>query len=684
MKFFGNSFEGIREIQGFDKDGLIEIKRTLFKFKSEEKEEAVIEEYLKSLFNEAALERMGEYVGIIRRFCEKYLFPKENLELEDLSLFFHLKTKILEELTQFSRNFISTKSNIRNVKRFIKESVYLETLTEKVSPNIEDYAELISELEKQIEEPKNIFENDIYIWVEINKISNLLYEYQEISMDMGIWDEFKEIDKYVKQLDPDTAKKIKKKKEMILKFQFNSLFQYYTKRQDGLIDYYAELLYFFFINKHFMINTEEYFVSVLDKKVLLDKLYRFIRPILREAIEVILKEVIDELLNLDKQYQLHEEGKVLKPYLLIEEDVSVGLSQIVDYYFKGIERKYQEIINKTDDPIEYRNIITFYSEKAEILYALIQAIEEIVLNIESLLSPHNEIIAPMKKTTTNLLSEILRREEEYIFYLKTVKNERVIDNLRSFVNDKVSEINKILEKYQDETSLIVREEFPQLKKIRGILKDYHNQIDSVKSEVYKKLEAFQAKKVDTYQVIKVWEDNLNKKKQQLSFMLSLLLHKIYKNFKELIEQETILFDSLTELKEQEKIMEQLPLNFAISRFIADKLSEEELLERIGEIKTRIKQLKDEIKLYEDEITQLKDIKASRVRLREGIEKAEVQCSVCHKYIDFANEKIIKCPFCENVFHYLCVAFWLSKYNACPVCNNQFLDPNSGMFEHIHD
>ena len=44
------------------------------------------------------------------------------------------------------------------------------------------------------------------------------------------------------------------------------------------------------------------------------------------------------------------------------------------------------------------------------------------------------------------------------------------------------------------------------------------------------------------------------------------------------------------------------------------------------------------------------------------------------------DKIITCPFCGSTYHYLCVAFWLSKYNSCPLCQNHFLEPYSEIFE----
>ena len=59
---------------------------------------------------------------------------------------------------------------------------------------------------------------------------------------------------------------------------------------------------------------------------------------------------------------------------------------MIDYYFKGLEKKYQEIINKSDELDEYKNVINFYSEKVHILYSLIQVLEDNILNYKRRLS----------------------------------------------------------------------------------------------------------------------------------------------------------------------------------------------------------------------------------------------------------------------------------------------------------
>ncbi|MFX1410048.1 MAG: RING finger domain-containing protein [Promethearchaeota archaeon] len=66
----------------------------------------------------------------------------------------------------------------------------------------------------------------------------------------------------------------------------------------------------------------------------------------------------------------------------------------------------------------------------------------------------------------------------------------------------------------------------------------------------------------------------------------------------------------------------------------------------------------------------RELRNNKKRLNKGI-----QCTICHKYINSQNTKTITCSFCGSMYHYYCISSWLIKYNACPMCQNVFLNPN---------
>jgi len=639
-----------------------------------------IDDFLKTKFSPDILNLYIEYINGIKELYEQYLKPFEDSDEILHSNFFELKSVIIEELILLSNNLLNLSLNGRNAKRFAKASKFLNSFLENVRKVQDQTNQLQAELKKSLRKISNSFDNNTYLWIEANRIKNLSFRFNFIPENLEIWEEINDFKNYLEKINELHVKKKKKKKEVILTFYFNDIFQFYLKKQDGLIEFYNDLLFFMFLNKFFVEYEEGYFLNVLERKGVKNKLKIFISPIINNLSKEKLKEIVEEITRLKKEFDLTEDDKKINLNKLFDQDFKVFIPKIVKYYFNGLEKKYQEIINNVGEPIEFKSIIKYYTEKIEIFEKKIEEIERYITKFEDLLKPYS-ILSSFKKTIDNIQSEMIRRKNEYIYYLKTIKKERLRENIRNYVSEKIKKINEFISDYQDKTALIIREEFPQLKKIREILTEYKEKIQQLKEEVYNKLNSFKKKDIDIYQIIKLWEDNFNRKQQQVKFLLSTLLNKIFKSFKDLIEKEEILFESITEINiQKEHDTYSLPLNFALSNVLADKLTEEELNERVSEINSKINHLNQEISLYQEELSKLEDILSTKVKIREGILLSDVQCTICHKKINFAKEKIIKCPFCEAVYHYLCVAFWLSKYNSCPACQNQFLDPNLGMFE----
>jgi conjugal transfer/entry exclusion protein len=682
LKIINNSFHDIGEIKGFTKDELIEIKRRITKFKSEKSDQADIDDFLKEIFSNELLKIYADYINEIRDFIEQFLISKEESKLNNDFIYQHLKSGILEEIKLISNNLLNLKLNGRNTKRFLKNSDFLNDILEVTQKRLDDINDLIPLIENSLNKIDGIYDDAGYIWFEVNKIKNLSFKFKELPNELEKWEEIKDLYVYIENANIDpTKKKKRKKKDIVLITHFNEIYKFYNRKQDVYIKFYSDLISFLYqinIIEEFESEGEEFeeFINVLDRKEIVKNIKKFLQPIIKALIEDKLKIILNEILELD----LKADKNKINLEKLFNQKISIFLPKISDYYLDGLERKYQETISNLNEYNEIKKIANLYSDKINILYSLIEEIDNSVVKFEPFLKPYEEIIKALRKIFDNVFSEISRRKDEYTYYLKTIRRERLRDNIRNFINEKISELNGLMSGYQDETSLIVREEFPQLKQIRMILSDYKVKIQEIKDEVYKKLDAFKEKDIDIYQIIKQWEDNFTLKRQQLSFLLSMILNKLFKNFEGLIEEEDLLFDKITEITEQKEIIDSVPLNFALSNFLVDKLGEEELNERIAKINSRIANLNKEINLYQSELTNLEETLANKVKIREGISSDKIRCGVCHKHINFAKEQIIKCPFCDAVYHYLCVAFWLSKYNSCPSCQNTFLDPNAGMFQ----
>ncbi|MFX0025379.1 MAG: RING finger domain-containing protein [Candidatus Hermodarchaeota archaeon] len=675
MYLFNNTFNDAREIKGFTKDEILQIKNQISKLNSDKLE---LDKFINSNFKAEILDLYNQYIENIRQFIELYLVS----ESED-SFYLNLKNEIQEELRLLSNNLSNLSANGRNFKRFLKDHKYLNEFLVQTKNLINETDTIISILGRHTKNIEKDYDNDINLWIEANKIKNLNFKLNKIPEPLNYWQEIQDLVIFLTSLiEAKTKIRIRSRKEVVITFHYDELYQFFLSKHDNKLTVYEDLI--FLLSKNNII--EEYegedFINIVERKDIVYNLKAKMRPFILSTIENKLKGIINEVIEFDKKYDLEGPKGKLDLNALMKEKFKEFLPKIVEYYFLGLDKTFQSIINEADERNidEFVTIVNSYYEKIDNLLFKIDEIDTWLLKFDQFLKPYENITNSLKRTLSSLISEIYRRKEEYMNYLNSIKDEGLRVDIRAYVDGKIAEVNKLISSYEDETSKIIKEELPQLREIRELLSEYKSKIDKIKEEVYIKLDTYKESNFDMYNVIKHWETNFTRKKQQLTFLLTLLINKIFKSFKNLIDEESILFAEITEITKQTENFEGLPLNFALSAFLAERLSEEELKERVLEINAKINQLTASLGLYQIEVAKLEEILTKKVKIRQGVAVSKVQCTVCHKNINFAKDKLITCPFCGSTYHYLCVADWLSKQNSCPMCMNHFLEPYSGLFE----
>ena len=676
MLLFNNKFNDNREIKGFTKDEILDVKRNLTRFKEGNIEESEINDYLKKKFHLQHHEFYHEYLTKIEQFIDDYLLRTPR------NLYYNLKSELGNELKIISENLTNLTSNGRNIKRILKNNKFLDDILTTITELLKKCDTTRQYLMKTIYKVEKQYDDEVYLWIEASKIKNLGYQFNESILDLNKWDEIKGSLEFLRNLSIINAKKMKKKgSEPLPAFHFNELFQYFIENHNKHELIYSDFIYLMYKNNIFADYSSEEFINILERKGVVQNLRDRMRPFIVSLIEDKLEAVISEVKQYDDKHRL-EEKQEFNFKTLTQQKFSEFLPKLIEYYFLSVDKKLQNLLNQIEgtETDEFVKIINSYREKVDAISLNIDEIDTWVLRFDKYLKPYENITESLKKTLSRLNSELLRRKEEYQTYLTSVKDEGLRVELRKFVDDRILEVNAMMSDYEDKTSVIIREELPQLKVIRDLLRDYKTKIESIKSQIYEKIDKYKSQDIDTYQVIKHWEDNFYRKKQQLTFLLTILLNKIFKSFKDLIDEESILFAEITEITKQTENFEGLPMNFALSLFLAEKLTEDELRERITEINAKLNNLTSSLGLYQVELAKVEEILSNKIKVKQGIALSDVQCTVCHQYINFAKDQLITCPFCGSTYHYLCVAAWLSKYNSCPMCQNHFIEPFSGMFE----
>ena len=676
MHLFDNTFDGMREVKGYDKEELLNIKNKVLDIQSGDIKDQTIEDLLKSEFRMEIIEGYSKYFNEIKQFLEENLMIKSNND------YYFLKSTIYNELDLISTNIANLSANARSLKRFLKNGNQLDEILLKYKTVLNKIDAFLPQLKTVIFKKEKDYDNEISLWIQSNKIKNLTFRMNNISESLIKWQEVKDLETFIKDLLEATAqKKIKSWKDITLSLHFNELYQFFLSKDEKNIDVYNDLLFLLYRKNVIEEYKGDEFINILERKETIQKLKEKIRPYILALIRDKLEDNIKEIEDMDKQYDLTGTGSgKINLDALMNQKFKDFLPKIVDYYFKGLDKRFQMVANQVENPEEFIKVVNSCYNKINNFATKVDDIDTWILRFDNILKPYENITDSLKKAIANLSSEIYRRKEEYLNYMNNIRDESLRIELKRYVDERMEAVNKIINAYEDETSVIIREELPQLREIRDLLSEYKGKIDKIKEEVYTKLEVYKEQNVDMYQVIKHWEDNFNRKKQQLTFLLTVLVNKIFKSFSELIDKESIMFAEINEITKQAENFEGLPINFALSSFLANRLSESELRERITEINAKVNQLTTSLGLYQIEASKMEEILSNKVKMREGVSASNVQCTVCHKNINFAKDKLITCPFCASTYHYLCVADWLSKYNSCPMCQNQFLDPNLGIFE----
>ncbi|TFG16366.1 MAG: hypothetical protein EU531_06695 [Promethearchaeota archaeon] len=680
MLFFNNKFDNTRKLEGYTKSDILKIKNEILDLKSQKEPSTELNSYLEQQFRFHLLDEYSNYVLEIISFIQKYLVDVSK------DLYFTLKTSINEELNLISHNLGNLISNAGSIKRHLKQNSSLDNfivLAKKVKNDIND---ILPDLKKNVVSVEKEYQNEREIWIRANNVKNLVFKLNPIPKDLLLWEEIKAIEVFIISLvEAEGIRKAKLRKDKINSFHFDELYQFILSKEKPKLELYYDLVYFLYKKGYIEeFEKDEEFVNVLERKEVQKTLKKEMKAFILSFITDKFEPILGEISKLDQEFAIddsQQKGKFDKEALLKESFPDL-LSKIVNLYFNGLDKKFQDMVSDIDDKEtnKFVKIIDLFYSKIDLLAALIDEFDTWLLSFDKYLTPYETITSSLKKTLASLSSEIFRRKEEYANYLMSIKDESQRIEIRNIVDKKISEVNKIISSYEDETSLIIKEELPQLRNVRDIIKNYKAQIELIKDDVYTTLEKYKDGNVDMYNIIRYWEKNFNRKKQQVTFLLSILVNKIFKSFKDLIDEESILFAEITEITKQAENFEGLPFNFALSAFLAERLTEEEIKERIGEIEAKINQLTTSLGLYQVEKAKLDEMLSNKVKIRAGVSASNVQCTVCHKNIDFSKNQVITCPFCGSTYHYLCVADWLSKYNSCPMCQNQFLDPNLGLFE----
>ena len=630
---------------------------------------------------EVKLTLLAEYDYDYKLFSEIFGFLNE-IPPNILSFILIKNIEIqLNELNQFL-TIIRTAENVsktnklaenvmKNANKIVKNyELLIVAVTEKHKEVIDNYKESIlnspeiNEFNKSLQyfEPVEFISNlnndvDIINYINLTKEmqytlakkrSNTLFESKCIQM-------VEELKSIIKKKKKD--KKYITIKEIISLNEFNNI-KYYLfeliKQKDSIIkvdDLNPFIIYILIKTKLIVPLKQPFFDSLTSKKIRIN-----LDELIKQSTLGFFKNLIGKYTDKFKLNAKNINKMVPKIILLIEKDLEQ-------------ETQILEI-----DEIGKRN---HFKQKIIKIYDYINRYNDWLLSIQNELKPFGDVIRKNLKINNQLRDELDRKNDEYVYYIDSIIEQNIRSQLDTEINTKIDNLETLLKNYETETSKIVLNEIPQAKKISEILDNFEDEFKGINGQVNSIFESYKkSSQINIYDSMKRWEDSFSEIKNRVHFVVTTLFQSFFDKFKSVIEKEQNFFSEISAIPSSSSTV---AFSLSIDMLVPEKLNEKQLRERLNAINKKIDEINSIKKVYEEEKSRYESVIEIYLKERGGLIQGE-QCVICHKPVDIVNDHFIKCDFCSRIMHYLCGAWWLEKHNTCPVCNNSYVIPNSGMFQ----
>jgi hypothetical protein len=388
-----------------------------------------------------------------------------------------------------------------------------------------------------------------------------------------------------------------------------------------------------------------------------------------------LKDFISEQLETYINKLLQEQMQILaKKNNLQYEPTESPISQIPEFIMKIFETTQDVLTKKYDGDLAAAN--KKIQEFGENLIENVKILEAWIKSISPFLKkPWENILRKLRKMFSHIRADIERNLEEFVEYTDTVQEESIKSDLDNIIEDKILEMEKVLNSYETETSSLLKKEFPELDKIKAVILDYKKKVSEIKSQVSAVFEQFHEKEINTYVSVKNWEKSFETLQNRINFSIKTIGSYILYQFQDVIEEEHEFVQALKDLKTEDGM---IPHYYMSDIIIPEKLSEQHIRERIFTISQKINQIEETKKAYGEEKQKYQELLKNYLKDVKHI--VSKKCVICHKMVTISEDHFTKCEFCGVLCHYTCAVWWIEKYNSCPVCYNQYVVPNSNLYD----
>jgi hypothetical protein len=366
---------------------------------------------------------------------------------------------------------------------------------------------------------------------------------------------------------------------------------------------------------------------------------------------------------------LKEKSKSIEIDLQNEKFSLKQISGQFGLYISGLEEK---VLEEADGDIKIAQ--NLFSNKIKDVKKLLTHTVGWLQRLEILFNPFENLIQTVLRSFEKIDQEYSNRLEDFATYAQTLQEESHRSDLNAVIDEKIEQLNQVMADYEKRVNPLLEVNLPTLDQILGLFQDYNKQFIAIKADMNQVFKTYREKQINLHSSLKLWEDKFEEIRNRSRFLISTALSDYLKKLRPLIDAEQDFIKGLGELAISDDLP---PIQFDADMLLPDRLTEKEVRDRLNHLDKKLNELDRVRQVYELQRQKYSDMLAEYLKTHDHLKNQ--QCVICRKVVDIVEDHFIKCNFCGSMMHYVCGAMWIDKYNACPVCHNNYTIPRNGVY-----
>ena len=351
--------------------------------------------------------------------------------------------------------------------------------------------------------------------------------------------------------------------------------------------------------------------------------------------------------------------------------------------FRDIPRFFTEILQLDQDNLTVKHKGDLIAANKEFqsrgtqYFEILDGLEEWLGSMLPIYAPYGKIVKKYQNMMTRERGDVGRLLDDFEQYAVSVKEESERTDFNIILDTHVQELEDIITKYHTEADGFMQQTLPDLSPLHALIQKYHSLFDTVRKKINGAFKDYKKNDVEVSANLELWEEKYQAILNRVNFSVKQALKAIVGQFQDIVTEEELFGEALENFTDT-SMGSELSTVITTDILIPERLTAKQIRGRLEVISGKITRMEAFQRAYVVQKAHLQRMLEENLKANHNIESKK--CIICHKSVDVSKDHFINCEFCGSLSHYICGAWWINKYNSCPVCHNQYTIPDSPLFD----